>query len=135
MTCKRCGATLEDNAKFCGNCGALIEVDQNIEPLNQEVNLDSVNLYTGLDEPLNPINTNLNIDENSKVEPVLSVPENNSDIDLNNNLNSLPPMPNQTEINNTSTTKDKKGTSKILMVLVALVIILIITVAILIITK
>lgn len=29
MYCKNCGAELDDGAKFCGNCGAVQEIEQN----------------------------------------------------------------------------------------------------------
>ena len=29
MFCKKCGSTLRDNAKFCGSCGAVVEVADN----------------------------------------------------------------------------------------------------------
>ena len=46
MNCKNCGAELDENAVFCGNCGVKLEIEQPVaeetvcEEYDQEVNTE-----------------------------------------------------------------------------------------------
>ncbi len=43
MNCKNCGAKLKDNDTFCGECGAPVENQQNVQPNNSTPNQQNVN--------------------------------------------------------------------------------------------
>ncbi len=38
-TCKKCGAQIPEGQKFCGNCGAMVEIEQSNNPAQNQMNM------------------------------------------------------------------------------------------------
>lgn len=128
MKCNNCGSILDQNAKFCENCGSKIENDNSVnETLTPKENIVQP-------EPLQ----NLNVNENFNVDTNESIINNNTNVNestVNNNIsnetldqtvnistNELPQTENNqinlnnlenTNINNTSSSNKKSSNLKI----------------------
>ncbi|MDO4962684.1 MAG: zinc ribbon domain-containing protein [bacterium] len=129
MKCNNCGYDLDQNAKFCENCGSKIENDNSVsDTLTQKENLVQP-------EPLQNLNSNESVQENLTVdinEPVVDNGVYNETVDIS--TNELPqPLHNQvnlnnlesSNINNTSTSSKKSSN---LMIWIAVLIIALVTV-------
>ena len=66
MKCKNCGANLQDNATFCGECGAPVENQQNVQQNNYTPNQQNVQ-YANQNN-YNPNQQNVNADGVSEQE-------------------------------------------------------------------
>ena len=63
MNCKNCGAKLKDNDTFCGECGAPVENQQNVQQNNYTPNQQNVQYNN-----YNPNQQNVNADGVSEQE-------------------------------------------------------------------
>jgi len=89
MLCKKCGAEITENAKFCGYCGEMVETvqseSQNLENnMNNELNETAINEFdlgkTIVVEPITPETENgvsePVMQQNNAVKPIPSAPNN-----------------------------------------------------------